>query len=92
MLIKLNLQNVPCNVRFFAFIARHKNCSRFEILTNAPSDLGKTSKKNCIKSEIGIIYLTPLPPYLKSEKQKNEILVYLRPPLPLAKSEKFGRF
>ena len=48
-------------------------------------------KKNCIKSEIGIIYLTPLPPYLKSEKQKNEILVCLRPPSPLAKSEKFGR-
>ena len=54
--------------------------------------LGKTSKKNCIKSEIGIIYLTPLPPYLKSEKQKNEILVCLRPPLPPAKSEKFGHF
>ena len=34
-----------------------------------------TPKKNCIKREIGIIYLTPLPPYLKSEKQKNEILV-----------------
>ena len=25
-------------------------------------------KKNCKKSEIGIIYLTPLPPYWKSEK------------------------
>ena len=43
---------------------------------------GRHQKKNCIKSEIGIIYLTPLPPYLKSEKQKNEILVCLRPPLP----------
>ena len=39
-------------------------------------------KKNCIESEIGIIYLTPLPPYVKSEKQKNEILVCLRRPLP----------
>ena len=39
-------------------------------------------KKNCIKSEIGIIYLTPIPPYWKSEKQKNEILECLRPPLP----------
>ena len=38
--------------------------------------------ENCIKSEIGIIYLTPLPPYLKNEKQKNEILVCLRPPSP----------
>ena len=45
--------------------------------------LGKPSiKKNYMKSEIGIIYLTPLPPYLKSEKQKNEILVSFRPPLP----------
>ena len=52
---------------------------------------GRQPKKKGIKSEIGIIYLTPLPPYLKSEKQKNEILVCLRPPLPPAKSEKFGR-
>ena len=49
-------------------------------------------QKNGIKSEIGIIYLIPLPPYLESEKQKNEILVCLRPPLHPAKSEKFGRF
>ena len=54
--------------------------------------LGKTSKKNCRFGENCIIYLTPPPPYLKSEKQKNEILVCLRPPLPLAKSEKFGSF
>ena len=33
-----------------------------------------------------------LPPSLKSEKQKNEILVCLRAPLPPAKSEKFGCF
>ena len=49
-------------------------------------------KKNCRFCENFIIYLTPLPPYSKSEKQKNEILVCLRPPLPPAKSEKFGRF
>ena len=55
--------------------------------------LGKTSKKNnCRFGENCIIHLTPLPPYLKSEKQKNEILVCLRPPSPPAKSEKFGRF
>ena len=52
---------------------------------------GKHPKKNCMKSEVGVIYLTPLPPNLKSEKQKNEILVCLRPPSPPAKSEKFGR-
>ena len=34
----------------------------------------------------------PPPPYLKSEKQKNEIFVCLRPPSPSAKSEKFGGF
>ena len=49
-------------------------------------------KNNCRFGENCIIYFTPLPPYLKSEKQKNEILVCLRPPLPPAKCEKFGRF
>ena len=39
-------------------------------------------KKNCRFGENCIIYLTPLPPYLKSEKQKNEILVCLGPPSP----------
>ena len=39
-------------------------------------------KKNCRFGENFIIYLTPFPPYLKSEKQKNEILACLRPPLP----------
>ena len=43
---------------------------------------GRHQKKNCRFGENCIIYLTPLPPYLKSEKQKNEILVCLRPPLP----------
>ena len=28
------------------------------------------------------LFTLPPPPYLKSEKQKNEILVCLRPPLP----------
>ena len=51
-----------------------------------------TYLKNCWKSEIGIIYLTPPPLYWKSEKQKNEILVCLRAPLSPAKSEKFGHF
>ena len=39
-------------------------------------------KKNCRFGENCIIYLTPFTPYLKSEKQKNEILVCLRPHLP----------
>ena len=51
---------------------------------------GRHQKKNCRFGETFIIYLTPLPPYLKSEKQKNEILVCLRPPLPPAKSDKFA--
>ena len=52
---------------------------------------GRHPKKNCIKSEIGIIYLTPLP-LLKEWKTKEWSIGMFETPPPPAKSEKFGRF